>query len=234
MELREKLRKAAGLFVELPPEAPRPDEERARHGVEAHTQASETQSVPPRTIEQLVRDTEGPNLDEIHVPASAAAPQSRTDGTADFSAIYAQAGLPTAPFTAEQMLEMLASLPQELPLETRRQTMKVALSAMGKSIGATPDTIVADTSRKMAALASYTNALSQQTTHQAEAEQQEIAAMEAEITKKRQTVADAQQKLARVVQLCNAESDRLDDVLEFFSLDVPPSKHSPSARSLIG
>ena len=224
MELRERLRKAAGLFVELPPAAP----EHSGHDPAAVGQppAPLAPSAPPRTVDQLVRDTEGPNLDEIHVSASAAAPQVKPDGTADFQAIYDHAALPAAPFTAEQMLDMLASLPPELPLATRRQTMKVALGAMGKSIGATPDTIVADTSRKMAALASYSDALSQQTAHLVSAEEQEIAAMEARIAEKRQAITGAQQRLAQVVRLCSAESDRLDDVLEFFSLDVPPSKHS--------
>ena len=41
--------------------------------------------------------------------------------------------------------------------------MKVTLDAMGKTIGATADGIVADASRKMAALAAYAGSLSQQT-----------------------------------------------------------------------
>ncbi len=105
-----------------------------------------------KTVEQIVRETEGPNLDAITVAASASPPVMTADGATDFSAIYRQANLPAAPFTAEQMLEMLASLPQELPLDTKRQTVKVTLGAMGKAIGATPETIVADASRKLAAL----------------------------------------------------------------------------------
>lgn len=215
MDIREKLRKAAGLFVELPPEAPqvlrgRQDEGRAEPPI-----AAEPAAGPRRTVEQIVRAAEGPNLDEIRVASSADAPTLASDGRADFHAIYEHAGLPAAPFTAEQMLDMLGSLPPELPLSTRRQTVKVTLDAMGRSQGVTADTIVTDASRKMAALAAYSEALSKQTAETVTSAQSEIAALQAQIEERRQAI-----------QLCNAESDRLDDVLEFFSLDVPPSKHS--------
>ena len=131
------------------------------------------------------------------------------------------------PFSAEQMRDMLNSLPAELPLPMRRQTVKVTLGAMGKSLGATADTIVADASRKMAALASYAASLSQHTKAQVAEAEGEVAQLQAQIEAKRQAIASAQATLTEAVQRCNAESDHLDDVLEFFSLDVPPSKHGP-------
>jgi flagellar motility protein MotE (MotC chaperone) len=123
---------------------------------------------------------------------------------------------------------MLTSLPAELPLAMKRQTVTVALNAMGRSIGATPETIVADASRKLAALTAYTDNLSRQTSQTIVAAEDEIKALQAEIEAKRQEIAAVQQRLANAVSVCHAESDRLDDVLEFFSLDVPPSKHSPA------
>ena len=97
---------------------------------------------------------------------------------------------------------------------------------MGRSIGATPETIVADASRKLAALAAYTDNLSKQTAETISAAQREIADLEAQIGEKRRAMTGAQEQLAQALQVCHAESDQLDDVLEFFSLDVPPSKHS--------
>lgn len=231
MDIREQLRKAAGLFVELPQE----------DRMEARPQTQESQNPPEmlsppvpapvsRTVEQLVRDAQGPNLDEIRVAPDVAAPSVAKDGKADFAAIYEHAGLPIAPFTAEQMLEMLNSLPPELPLSTRRQTVKVTLQAMGKSLGATADTIVADASRKMAALAAYTDALTKQTAETVTSAQAEIAALEARIETQRQAITTAQQKQSDAARLCSAESERLDDVLEFFSLDVPPSIHSATGH----
>ena len=43
---------------------------------------------------------------------------------------------------------------------------------------------------------------------------------------KRQAIQSARQKLAQSKQKCEVEAERLDDVLEFFSLDVAPSKYA--------
>ena len=177
-------------------------------------------------LRRAALQTEGPNMDEIKFSASCLEPVLTPDGKADFSPIYQQSGLPAAPFTAEQMLEMLSSLPPELPLDTKRKTVKVTLNAMGKTIGATPETIVADASRKLAALTAYLDHLTKQTTDSAATAELDIAALQAQIEEKRKAMTAAQQKQAQMRQLCDAESDRLDDVLEFFSLDVPPSKYA--------
>jgi hypothetical protein len=231
MALRDTLRKAAGLLVELPPEQTGPAQattaaEVDRLLAELGSNEPGTTVGPTKTVDQIVRETEGPNLDEIKIADTGLAPVVSGDGKADFGPIYQQSGLPPAPFTAEQMLEMLASLPPELPLDTKRQTVKVTLNSMGKTIGATPETIVADASRKLAALAAYMDHLTKETTDSAAAAQQEIAALQAQIEEKRRAIEAAQQKQAQMRQLCDTESDRLDDVLEFFSLDVPPSKYA--------
>ena len=253
MSLRNTLRKAAGLLVELPPE----QEETASPaqsgagGAGASTdqmwaelekasqkpqsaQTAPTPNVPfaapppARTVEQIVRDEQGPNLDQIQVTSHAIHPDAHLGGTLDFNSIYQAANLPTAPFSAEQVLAMFGELPAELPMQTKRQMMQVSVNAMGKAIGASPETIVADASRKLAALAAYTEHLTQTTQEYTELSAQKIAGLEAEIDKIRLAVANAQQRQFRETQLCTEESHRLDDVLEFFSLDVPPSKYAAS------
>jgi hypothetical protein len=178
-----------------------------------------------KTVEQIVRDADGPNLEDIKIDAA------RTGGgPINAAAIYNAAKLPPTPFAAEQMLDMLASLPAELPLDTKRQTVKVTLGALGKTMGATPETIVADASRKIAALAAYVEHLSKRTDGFVADGERDIAALQAQVEEKRKSIANARQELTRASQLCNAESDRLDDVLEFFSLDVPPSKYAAPAQ----
>ena len=244
MDLRGKLRKAAGLFVELPPEEETPREAPATHSaaeadidrrLAAMSQTMQTiGDAPPsptgtvKSVEQIVREAEGPNLDAIHVSATVPPPAPAPDGTTDFSAVYEQASLPAAPFTAEQMLEMLASLPPELPLQTKRQTVKVTLGAMGKAIGATPESIVADASRKLAALAACAENVSKQTADFVAAAEFEIKALQEQIEEKRRGIEASKEVEARTMQSCNQESDRLDDVLEFFSLDIAPSKYAAS------
>ena len=82
----------------------------------------------------------------------------------NFTAIYQQAALPATPFPTEQMLDLLNSLPAELSLDTRRQTVKVTLNGMGKALGVTPQTVVADATRKLAALNAYVESLAKHTT----------------------------------------------------------------------
>jgi hypothetical protein len=231
MRLRETLRKAAGLLVAIPPEAGTPsgaasaDLDHLLAQLDDKT-AQGNAPRPAKTVEQIVREAEGPNLDEIRVSAGTPPPVVTADGKVDFSAIYQQAALPATSFTAEQMLDMLASLPAGLPLETKRQTVTVTLGAMGKAIGASPETIVADTSRKLAALAAYGESVSQQTAEFVTRSELEIAALQAQIEEKRKAIQAAQEQHAQSSHMCEAESDRLDDVLEFFSLDLPPSRHA--------
>ena len=245
MGLRGALRKAAGLLVELPDDGPEPTTDlsgadldqrlrqvnKALENLGADPNLSRPSTPPPqpaqaKTVEQIVRDSPGPNLDQIEVPHDSPPPAADKSGKIDYSPIYRQAKLPDSQFTAEQMLDMLASLPAELPLETKRQTVKVTLNSMGKALGATPETIVADSSRKLAALASYVESLGKRTADMVAKSQLEIASLQAQIEEKKKAVEAAQNKQVQATRACEAESDRLDDVLEFFSLDVPPSKHA--------
>jgi hypothetical protein len=232
MSIRDKLKKAASLFVELSPdepETPAPAEtdnplDWSRLTAEAEERAHGQGQT--KTVEQIVQQTAGPNLDEIHVPDQPVPPVVSSDGKLDVQVIYKQASLPTVSFTAEQVLEMLTSLPTELPLGVRRQTVKATLSTMGKTIGATPETVVADASRKLAALSAYTEAMAKQTAEFGTSAQLEIAALQAQIEEKRRAIDARQKELSMVIQLCEQEADRLDDILEFFSTDAPPSKYA--------
>lgn len=223
MSFRDKMRKAAGLFVVLSPE------EAANQAVyPAGTEPEhvlEVEGVRARTVEQLVAQSAGPTLDEVH--SAAAISEGLPEGSVDFSSVYGQAGIPAAAFTAEQTLEMIAGMPKELPLETKRQTVRVTLGALGKSIGATSETIVADASRKLAALSSYADSAAQRTAEFTSATEREIAGLQAQIDEKRRAIETARGNQATIQQACHLETDRLDDVLEFFSLDAGPSRHAP-------
>jgi len=235
MRIGETLRKAAGLLVEIdepsaeaefyktmstgPKPAPRP--------AATPTPAPAPAPAPStRTVEQVVRESPGPNLDEIKAPAAAAPTVIQADGSIDFGAIYRLATLPSSPFTAEQILDLLNSLPAELPLETKRATVKVTLTAMAQSLGVSTETILADASRKLAALAAYAQSYVQHVDEYVNKSEVEIAVLEQEISKRREAIAEAKLKQASIADACHTESDRLDDVLEFFSLDSPPSKYA--------
>lgn len=250
MSLSNMMRKAAGLLVEIQPEpsggadsaAPSrlpldmsdlPDLDLPPDARLSSSSTATSAVLQPKSIEQIVRETKGPNLDEVKVDpaqisASASAPGGILSGDKiDFAAIYRAANLPTSAFGAEQMLETLGSLPVELPLETRRATVRAMLRTLGKSTGATPETVIADASRKIAALASFEAFMAKKAADSVAQTEREITELEKQIDAKRQSIQKSKGELSKVSSGCEAESDKLDDVLEFFTLDVGASKLAP-------
>lgn len=224
MPLSDALRKVKGFLVET-----EPGDDEPVSATPFPTAPGEPAPVPraTKTLEQIAREQPGPSLEEIKVPAAPTQPVERPDGTVDYGAIYAMAGLPHAPFSAEQVLEILASLPEALPMEAKRATLKVTLNAMSATMGVTPETVVADASRKLTALGVYAQGNAEQTAAYIQKSEAEIARMEGEIAQRRAKIESAKARQVTMAEACNKEADRLDDVLEFFSLDAGSSKHAP-------
>lgn len=249
MAIGDKLKKAASLFVQFdePPTVPAGSGEPLNFSqvdapagggmseidkklAEMDAHIAQLKTGDAKTVEEVVRASAGPNLDQIQVAPSSVPPLS-AEGALDFGAIFRAANLPSVAFSAEQTLEMLANLPANLPLDVKRQTVHVTLSAMGSAIGATAETIVADASRKLAALASYANAVSAETDATVTLAEAEIAALSKRIEEQRVAILQARERQASVQRLCDTEADRLDDVLEFFSLDIGASKYAPGGAT---
>jgi hypothetical protein len=271
MSLRNVMRKAAGLLVEMPPESSDTSkdddaassakatdavdnvESRSTPDVDALLAAvrapkEEKDSNAPSSLEsptakpttatatQLAQSGGGPNLDQIKQAAAGAAASGdvkagastviSADGKIQLPVIYKAAGVPEIAFTAEQALEIINSLPTDLPIEVRRQTVKATLNAIGKTLGATPQTIVGDATRKVAALEAYIESFGKKSEEFTKKVEADIAALEAQIQEKRKAITSAEQRVQQLSQLCDKEAERLDDVLEFFSLDAGPSKYA--------
>ena len=227
MRIDETFRRAAGLFVEMPPEEPKPTKPwNVMDAVAPDAPAAPAPAPIQKTVEQVVRESPGPNLDEIKPIANPTTPIIDPSGAVNFTAIYELAKLPSSPFSAEQVIDLLATLPSDLPIETKRSTVKITVNAMSKATGVTTESIVADASRKLAALAAYAKSYSEQATTFTTKAEAEIAALLAEIEQRKRSIEDARTKQTQMVQACTHESDRLDEVLEFFSLDVSPSKYA--------
>jgi len=184
-----------------------------------------------QTIDELLKKMDGPALTEVTV-SSAEVPAPAEGGSLDFGGIYQVAALPSTPFSAEQTLEMIQSFPANLPLDMKRMAVNATISTMGKTLGVTPESIVADASRKLAALAAY------ETDHTKQAEafvataEAEIDNLLAQVEEKRQAILVTRQQDAAVRAQCDAEADHLDDILEFFSMDVGVSKYATTPPPL--
>lgn len=227
-------KKAAGLFVEFGDEKPTPSQsyempppQPASSTPVAPSQPTHSSPPPARSVEQIVRESDGPNLDQITIQPEKAKSVTAPGGVPQFEEIYAQAGLPKSEFSAEQALEVMNSLPSELPLEMRRKTVQTTISAMGKALGVSTESVVADASRKIAAIAAYSDALTHQTELYVSSAEVEIENLEKKIADYRTKIASAKENLDKAVSHCNAETSRIDDVLEFFTLDIGSSKLAP-------
>ena len=243
MQLRDAMRKAASLIVELPPEpagqnlrssdvdlddwpdTDLPPEARLPGALPGDVAASTGAS--QQTIAQLVQRADGPDLDQIEITSEPASVIG--ESSLDFGAIYAAAKLPPTQFGADEMLGVLNSIPGEVPLQTKRVTVKAVLGGMA-SMGASPENIVADASRKLAALEAFHGFMERKTNETIETSQKVIAELEAQIEERRLNMQNARSELARVTQGCEAQADKLDEVLEFFSLDEGASKHAGAAN----
>ena len=227
------MRKAASLIVELPPEQPAPINLRSSDidlDDLPDTDLPDNARLPgevrePMTVAQLVQNADGPNLDQIEI--NEVPPDAMGEKTLDFNAIYAAAKLPETQFGADEMLNVLSSIPADVPLQTKRVTVKAVLGGMA-AMGASPENIVADASRKLAALQAFNGFMEKKTSETIETSQKVIAELEAQIETRRQAMQNARGELARVTQGCEAEAEKLDEVLEFFSLDEGVSKHAES------
>jgi hypothetical protein len=224
MTLREKLRKAAELLVELPEEKKAEEETTGESSIRNYQKerwgAAESGLVKNRPDVKATDEVQNNGTSQEYT-ATARPQEVLLDTKVDFLTIYQQASVPDAPFTAEQMLEMISTLPPEIPLGIRRQMVYSFLKAMGKTIDATSESIAADASRKIEALTTYTGNNSRKTAEIIAVAEKEIASMQARIEEKRNAIENAQGRLAQVIQVCQLESDRLNEVLEFFNVDVP-------------
>jgi len=141
------------------------------------------------------------------------------NGRIALAALYARAAIPAAPFTAEQALETLSSLPVELPLETRRQALKGVLQAMGKTLGTTPEAVVEDARRKVGALEAAIEGIGRQVATFSVAAESEIAALQEQILERRKAIEAARENERELSGKCRAEADRLAVVLQFFGAE---------------
>jgi len=235
MSIKNILRKAASLVVELPPE---PVADLTAEPLKFKTNLDDLPAEPaPRSapaatksVEQIIKETPGPNLDQIKIAEETAITPSPAapDGKVDYQTVYQRAGLTPVAFSAEQALEVIRSLPNTLPIEVRRATVNATIAAMGKAMGVDTAGVIADAGRKVAALSAYEDLLTHQTSTYVGTLEMKILELETQIAMHREEIQKTQALLSTAVGQCDAESNRLDEVLEFFTLDTGASSNAPA------
>lgn len=214
MGLRDLARKGLGLLVELPPD-------------QAGGTGEEDPNLRKKTLAELMNELETPGASTEGGPAAVtfdAPPDTAIQGgQVDFGAIYQQAGVPQIPFTAEQTLELIRSLPADLPITTKRQTLDASLNTLGRAMNVSKEQVLLDANQKLQALVAYEEAAKQQRDAAVAAMQERVKELQAQIDAERQKAAQAESQYQRVVAQCEAQGDLLDEVQEFLTLDEGPS-----------
>ncbi len=146
------------------------------------------------------------------------------DGMVNFERLYQQAGVVTVPFTAEQALDMLHNMPSGVSEDSRQQIINVTLSALGRSVGGTPEAIVADAVRKQAALQEFRKTRGNELVDLTSAAEARIADLQREIAKSQAIIEKAKHQYETLSQGCLAEEARLDTVVDFFSETPAPRR----------
>jgi len=153
------------------------------------------------------------------VPAAAGPPL-----TLSFPTIYQAAQVPVQPFTAEQLIDMVASMPPELALDTRRRTVHGMLQAMSKTTGMAADGVVSDAMAKLAALSAHVDQQSRQATDHLTRLDTEMRSFEQQIAARRREADQINGQMAQLTQACRDEWFRLAQVLDFFGVSRPQER----------
>ena len=167
------------------------------------------------------RREERQRLNSVPVAASAAADSGESpvdaDGLINFEVLYTQAGVLTVPFTAEQALDMLSHMPAEVSEEARQQVINVTLAALGRSVGGTPEAIVADATRKQAALQKFRQTRGDQLVELTSTAEERIVDLQGEIAKSQAIIEKAKRQYQILSDACAAQETQMDKVVDFFS-----------------
>jgi hypothetical protein len=186
-----------------------------------------------KTADQLVQKFPGANLSDINVPADAV--DVSKNAPMDFKAVYKAAGIVETQFGAEDFLGMIKELPAELPLSLRRQTVNVSLTALGKTTGTSAEGIVADATSKITALNTFIQNLEKRTLESNQKEIDEIAELEKQIEDKKSTIVKNNTAFESAQRQCQAEGERIDDIIEFFQVpapSIPATNTDPTIQKL--
>lgn len=142
-------------------------------------------------------------------PSSPPAPAPA--GDFNLTNVYRQKGISPLPFTAEQALDLLSSLPKAFRGETKRQGLIDLLEENSTSLAA----VAEDARRKVDALTAEADNFSVAFADFITSTEEEIAKLEAEIREKREAVETAQVEGEKNAQLCRDEAERLKTLLQF-------------------
>jgi hypothetical protein len=139
---------------------------------------------------------------------------------ADLLGIYQQAGIPPAPFSAEQAISILSSLGDDLEGAKRSRLLAQTLAAITKNLNTSPEAVVEDATRKAAALSAAIERERKRFADLEASKAAEIKALERQRAEKAAAVQTARARERQLEDRYRAEAERLQELQKLLGADA--------------
>lgn len=180
----------------------------------------------------------GPGVQKREVPATSAFAKAESgadslktgvrgglsDGgiAADFNAIYKAAGVPLAPLTADQIVQMHDELAhQGTPPEDLQRMLKVLVKIKCNENKTTLEQTCENIARRVSALNEHALLVSAKKTELTRTAKLEINSLQQEIEMKSTTLLQETQNQQQIIDSCRTESARLGEVCQLLGFNAP-------------
>ncbi|MBI5480056.1 MAG: hypothetical protein HY906_14410 [Deltaproteobacteria bacterium] len=152
-------------------------------------------------------------------------------GTIDFDGVYRAAGLSDAELEhVRKAGELLRNLPQDTPLEIKRQIVEASLKAFGYPT----EKIIEAGAQEIQALHAYITQGQIGLQQLLQESSQRLAALEQEMQRIRQVMQQSTEQQSQVAYACNLKKLEIQDILQFFGQEAvekvvreSPKLHEP-------
>lgn len=150
-----------------------------------------------------------------------------SDGAPDFDRLFQNADLPPVSCSADEAVKILAEMPGELPMRVRRITARATVDRLSQASPEALQDILSDASLKMVKVARLVEKTAERAGELKQGVEEEIAALEAEIARRRAVLAQVDERQEQVRKACRTRMGELNDVVLFFDHpDVAAAKEA--------
>jgi hypothetical protein len=158
-------------------------------------------------------------------------PPPAPGGSVDFDGVYRAAGIGDAELEhVRKAGELLRNLPQDTPVEIKRQIVEASLKAFGYPV----EKIIEAGAQEIQALHAYITQGQQGLQQLLQESNQRLAALEQEALRIRQIMQQSTEQQSQVAYACNLKKLEIQDILQFFGQEAvekvvreSPKLHEP-------
>jgi hypothetical protein len=185
----------------------------------------------PADAEALIAKYAGGEAVASPVQLDGPPPPPAPGGSVDFDGVYRAAGLSEAELEhVRKAGELLRNLPQDTPVEIKRQIVEASLKAFGYPT----EKIIEAGAQEIQALHAYITQGQMGLQQLLQESSQRLAALEQEMQRIRQVMQQSTEQQSQVAYACNLKKLEIQDILQFFGQEAvervvreSPKLHEP-------